>query len=189
MKPVLRVMAALLVLAVSGIRSPVSGLAQEPTTVIVVRHAERAAEPAGDPVLTEAGQARAQALARVLADGKVGAIITTQWKRTQLTAEPLAQALGLTPVIVPAGGAMPAHIQAVVDAVRRFPGRTILVVGHSNTVPKIVTALGGPQLADFCDNEYANLFTIVIRANGDVSVIRSRYGAEDGPPPANCPAR
>lgn len=168
-----------------------SAAAQEPTVVFVVRHAERAGDPSGDPGLTEAGQARAQALAAALANAKVNALITTQYRRTQLTAAPLTQPLGLTPTVVRGGGPMAAHIQAIADAVRALPGRTILVVGHSNTVPHIVTALGGPQLADFCDNAYDDLFTIVIRSGGDVSVVRSRYGAPNGPPPADCtmPAR
>ncbi len=162
--------------------------AQEPTVVIVVRHAERAGDT-GDMGLTEGGRARAAALARALADAKVGAVITTQWQRTQLTAAPLMQALNLTPVIVPTTGGMPAHIAAVADAVRRMPGKTILVVGHSNTVPRIITALGGPPMADFCDHEYDGLYVVVMRANGEVSVVRSRYGAPNGPPPADCPAR
>ena len=162
--------------------------AQQPTVVFVVRHAERAGDPSGDPGLTPAGEARAQALAAALADAKVNALITTQYRRTQLTAAPLTQPLGLTPTIVRASGPMAAHIQAIADAVRALPGRTILVVGHSNTVPHIVTALGGPRLEDFCDNAYDDLFTIVIRPGGDVSVTRSRYGSPNGPAPADCPA-
>lgn len=165
---------------------PAPASAQEPTVVIVVRHAERAGDPGSDPGLTEAGAARAQTLAQVLVDARVGAIITTQFRRTQLTAAPLAQAAGVTPVVIQAGRDTPTHAREIADAVRRFPGRTVLVVGHSNTVPAIVTALGGPAVGPLCDNEYGHLFTLVLEPGGRVNLIRARYGAEDGPPPADC---
>lgn len=53
-----------------------------------------------------------------------------------------------------------AHVGA--DAVRRHAGRTVLMVGHGNTIPAIITALGGPKLADLCDAQYSMLFTLVI---------------------------
>ena len=165
---------------------PPSARAQEPTVVLLVRHAERAAEPGPDPALSPAGEARAQALAAALADAHVGAILTTQLRRTQLTAAPLARALGLTPVVIETGRDVAEHARAVTDTVRRrFAGRTVLVVGHSNTVSAIVAALGGPAIAAPCDTEFANLWVLVLRS-GEVSLVRSSYGAPDPPPPADC---
>src|SRR5688572_14937113 len=66
------------------------------TTVLLVRHAEKAAQPADDPPLTAEGEARAQALVQVARDAGVTAIVTTQFQRTRLTGAPLAQALGIT---------------------------------------------------------------------------------------------
>jgi len=57
-----------------------------PAPVLLVRHAEKAAEPADDPPLTAAGAERAQALATALQDAGVTAIITTQLRRTRETA-------------------------------------------------------------------------------------------------------
>lgn len=145
-----------------------------PTTVIVARHAERAAAPANDPVLTAEGEARARALAEALRGAGVTHVITTNLARTRLTAAPTAQVGGIQPVEVDARS--PRHIQEVVDAVRARAGGVVLVVGHSNTVPAIVNALGG-QAPAICDNEYDNLYVLTIPASGSgVRWVRSRYG-------------
>src|SRR5690606_6878517 len=102
--------------------------------VLLVRHAEKAQEPADDVALTAEGSARAEALAAALVHAQVDAIITTQFRRARETAEPLAKRLGITPMVVEAGSDTGAHARAVADAVRRA-GRTVLVVGHTNTVP------------------------------------------------------
>jgi len=69
---------------------------------------------------------------------------------------------------------------------QRYAGRTVLVVGHSNTIPAIVAELGGPRVADLCEHEHGWLFTLVIRARGEVALLRARYGTPDGPAPASC---
>ena len=147
-----------------------------PTVVILVRHAEKAAQPAADPPLTDAGLARAKALAAVAKDAGVNAIITTQYVRTKATAEPTATALNVTPDVVNAGP-LPAHAKAVADQVLKHPGGTVLVVGHSNTIPAIVGALGAPQPKDLCDSEYDQLFVVVLGDAGPPRLIRSKYGA------------
>jgi broad specificity phosphatase PhoE len=146
-------------------------------TVILVRHAEKAA-PSGDVALSAVGEARAQALADALRDAGVTAVVTTELKRTQQTAQPLAAARGLTPrVVATRSGATAAHAEAVAEVVRGQKGGVVLVVGHSNTVPAIVGALGGPRLPQICDAEYANLFVVTL---GDSArLIRSKYGAPD----------
>ncbi len=162
------------------------GSPASPTVVFVVRHGEKAATPGPDPELSEAGRARAAALAEALAGAGVEAVVTTQFRRTGLTAAPLASARGLVPEVVAAGGAGDAHARAVADAVRRHAGKTVLVVGHSNTVSAIVAALGGPKGAELCDSEYSNLFTVVLRPEGAPAVARSRYGAADPPADPAC---
>jgi len=164
--------------------------AQEPTVVILVRHAEKAAQPAADPPLTPEGEARSRALVAALADTRLDGVVSTQFYRTRATALPVAEAQHLPPmVIVRAGGSTANHVQAVADSVlAHFRGRTVLVVGHSNTIPGIIGALGGPRMADFCDNQHDGLYTLVIRANGSTSLVRGHYGAPDGPAPAGCPA-
>jgi len=161
-------------------KAPVSA---PPTVVVLVRHAEKAAQPAADPPLTEAGQARAKALVAVARDAGVNAIITTQYLRTKGTAEPTAAALNVTPEIVNAGP-LPAHAKAVADQVLKHAGGTVLVVGHSNTIPAIVGALGAPQPKDLCDSEYDQVFVVVLGDAGPPRLIRSKYGAANADDPA-----
>lgn len=159
--------------------------AQQPTVVYVVRHAERA-DTTRDPGLSPAGEARALALADALRDANVTAIITTQFRRTQLTAAPLAQARGLTPHAIDAGRDVAGHARAIADAVRsRSAAGAVLVVGHSNTINAIVGALGGPVIASYCDTDYDNLLIVTIQATGEVSLARGLYGAADASP-ADC---
>lgn len=145
------------------------------TTVIVVRHAEKAAQPASDPPLTDVGKARAEALWETLKDAGVNAVITTQYARTVQTAAPTAEHLRLEGEIVSAAGAD--HAARVAAAVKKHAGQTVLVVGHSNTVPGIVAALGATQPAEICDESYDNLYIVTIDAAGKASVIHSRFGA------------
>jgi len=174
-------------LLAAALAAPVA--AQEPTVVILVRHAEKAAQPANDPPLSPEGEARVRALTDALDGAQLDAIVTTQYQRTRLTAAPLAEARHIAPTIVPAGagGSAVMHARAVADTIRaRFAGRTVLVVGHSNTTPKIITALGGPPMDDLCDNQYDGLYTLVIRPGGGVSLVQGHYGAVDGPAPPDC---
>jgi broad specificity phosphatase PhoE len=155
-------------------------LGAQPSAVILVRHAEKAATPANDPGLTPGGTQRAADLAAALSDAHVSAIITTQLERTKATAKPLADAAKITPIVVPASSDIAAHVNAVVAAVAsRPPGDVVLVVGHSNTIPAIIAALGGPKMPDLCDAQYSGLFVLQLRPNGPPSFVRGRFGAAD----------
>jgi len=151
-----------------------SAIAQAATTVILVRHAEKAAEPADDPPLTAAGEARARDLWNAIKDAGASAIITTQYARTRATAQPTATALHLTPEVVRGGGAT--HPKDVADAVRKHAGHTVLVVGHSNTIPAIIEALGAPRPRAICDPEYDHLYIVTIAPNGKAGLVRATFG-------------
>jgi len=134
-------------------------LAQQ--TIFVVRHAERAdagtsgaSMMATDPELSEAGRARAQALASALKDAKITAIYTTEYKRTRQTAEPLGKALGIEPTVVQASD-MAGLIQKLKG------GGNALVVAHSNTVGPIIQQLGVSEPVKLSDEDYDNLFIVV----------------------------
>jgi phosphohistidine phosphatase SixA len=111
-------------------------------TVIVVRHAEKVDE-SKDPLLSAAGQARAEALALALANARIDAIFTTQLQRTRLTAALLAKP-GLTPIVVDATADAKAHAKRRGGRRAGGPAGEAILGGHSNTVPAIVAALGGP---------------------------------------------
>jgi len=159
----------------------------KPTVVILVRHAEKAAAPAADPPLTEAGVARAKALAAALANTAVQAVITTELTRTRETARPLAEARGITAEVVRSGPGE-AHARAVADAVRAHGGQNVLVVGHSNTIPAIIAALGGPKLPDICDSQYSTFYVLIL-GPGDrkPDLIVSSFGAPSPDPATTCP--
>jgi broad specificity phosphatase PhoE len=178
----LRLLAVAAVLAMPAVAVPAGAQA---TTVILVRHAEKAVAAPGDndPVLSEAGLARAQALRDALADAGVQAVIVTPYKRTRLTATPAMEQRALQPQVV---ATTPTHVADVAKAVREHKGKTVLVVGHSNTIPAIVGALGGPKLPDLCDAQYAQLFTLVIPETGAPTLVRSQYGAADAPSAGSC---
>lgn len=134
-------------------------------SVFVVRHAERAdAASAGggmmanDPDLSEAGRARAQSLAAALRDAGITAIYATEFKRTQQTAAPLAKSLGIPVTTVSAK-----ETAALVAKIKAATGN-VLVVGHSNTVPEIVKALGVQTPVTVADADYDNLFVLTLGA-------------------------
>src|SRR5207244_7946375 len=63
--------------------------------VVIVRHAEKAANGGSDPDLSSAGRARADELARILKDSGITAIFTSEFKRTQETAAPCSTSIGV----------------------------------------------------------------------------------------------
>lgn len=158
------------------------------TTVYVVRHAEKAPPTAGDSDvdLSATGYARADSLAVQLREAGIDAVITTQLKRTRFTARPIAAKRGVTPQVVPAGSSVSAHAESVAVAVRRYQGSRVLVVGHSNTVGPIITALGGPRIGNLCDNEYSNLFILTLSREAPTRLLSARYGQPDPPGDGKC---
>lgn len=158
---------------------------QDSTVVVLVRHAEKAAVEGNDPPLSEAGEARARALAQTLAGTRFDAVIATERQRTQATARPVAQRDGLVPEIIALAGP---HVENVAAAVRRHTGQTVLVVGHSNTVPRIVHALGGPQMRDLCEPEFSHLYVMVLKDGAVPRLEQRTYGTPDPAGAGDCPA-
>ena len=145
------------------------------TTIILVRHAER--PPGADPDLNDLGRARAESLAVSLMRTKVDAIVHTQFRRTVQTAAPLAAQKSITPIVVTATGTEVQHAQAVVAQVNALAGRTVVYVGHSNTVPAVIQALGiAPPAPTIGDTEYSHFFVVTKIGNGAASLVRVRYG-------------
>jgi len=150
---------------------------QATTTVIFVRHAEKAALPADDPELSEAGRARAAELARQLVDADVvagiNAIYSTPYRRTEQTAQPVADALQ-----IPITAYDAANTETVMDGiVRAHKGKIVLVVGHSNTVPELIGNMGASKkVPEIAENEYDNIYIVTIPWFGKTKTIRLRYG-------------
>jgi len=156
-----------------------SAFAQATTLVILVRHAEKA-DMSSDPELSPAGAARARALYAAVADARIDRIITTNYKRTRLTAAVAADSLGIDPIVVAVSGGLAAHVNAVADAaLGDGSGGAVLVVGHSNTIPAIISALGGPQLPDIDESVYSDFFVLQIPSEGKPRLAHGRYGARN----------
>jgi broad specificity phosphatase PhoE len=170
-----------LLLVVATFLATSSAVAQS-TLVILVRHAEKEAQPASNPPLTAEGEVRAKALSEVLANAGIGAIISTPFERTLATVRPLGTKLGIRVDTVPIGAGVPAHAQAVAAAVRKHQGKAVLVVGHSNTITQIAAALGAPSMPDLCDGDYDQVFTLELQPSGPPRMTRTRFGAPAADP-------
>lgn len=156
--------------------APAAAAQNARTVIVLVRHAEKEAEPAADPVLTSAGEARARDLARRLADAGVDAIYASQFKRTILTGEPLAKALGLEVKIAPINGGAEAYAAALARTIlEQHAGQTVVVVNHSNTVPLIARALGAPDPGAIDESEYGHLLIVIAGPGGTRELIRAHY--------------
>lgn len=167
--PLWVMLALALVLGAAGVWFYV---AQSTTTVILVRHAEKATEPADDPGLTPAGSLRAHALAHSVEALELDAVFASGFQRTQATARPSAGAADL-PVTVVEADAVEALAERILEEHR---GGVVLVVGHSNTVPEIVRALGGREVDEIPDHVYDRLFVLQVQRFGRTRVIPLKYG-------------
>ena len=144
-------------------------LAAAEPVVFLARHAEKAdaaADPK-NPELSAAGRARAESLARMLKDAGVAAIFATEFTRTQQTAEQVHRATGAAVTIVPAKEA-----SALIEKVKAAQGN-VVVIGHSNTLPEIIKALGVEKPITIGDAEYDNLF--IWNASAPRELVRLRY--------------
>jgi len=150
---------------------------QATTTVIFVRHAEKASIPADDPGLSLAGQQRVAELTRQLVDADVvagvDAVYSTSFRRTEETVRPIADALGL-----PVNSYDAADTEAIMEhIVREHKGKIILVAGHSNTVPDLIGNMGASKkVPEIAENEYDNIYIVSIPWFGKTKTIRLRYG-------------
>jgi broad specificity phosphatase PhoE len=150
-------------------------LPESPVTVVLVRHAEKAAEPADDPPLTEAGRQRAALLARMASASGAQAVYATQFLRTQQTVEPLAAQLGIP--VQRRDASDTGGLVAQIFAENR--GQVVVVAGHSDTVPMLVEKLSGKPVPPIAETEYDNLYVVTSTSAGSGSTLRLRYGGSN----------
>lgn len=166
-----------MLVALSG-GPPAAQTAAPVTTIVLVRHAEAVPDAGRDSVLSEAGRARAAALAGALSAAGVTAVYATQYQRTQLTGRPIAEAAGLQVRVRPIEGETGAYVAALVrDVLAWHAGGTVVIVGHSNTVPALVKGFTGVDPGEITHNSYANMFVVLAGAPGQGRLVRARYGA------------
>jgi broad specificity phosphatase PhoE len=164
--------ASLIVLIV--LVAPAAAHAQQ--MVLLVRHAERAdggaaANPGmsnapADPALSAAGEARAARLATMLADANIKAIFASEFRRTKDTGAPLAAKLK-----TPVQSMSAKDTAALVAKLRKDHAKdVVLVIGHSNTIPEVIKALGGPSVT-MADDEYSAIY-VLNPATGALTLLR-----------------
>ncbi len=149
-----------------------SAAAQSLTTFILVRHAEKATNHPTDPDLSEKGRERALRLAELLASTSLEAVYSTPFMRSWQTAEPVALVKQL-PVL----RYEPFKDEVIEAMIKKHQGKTILLVGHSNTTPWTANLLlGKKELADFAESEYGTVLMVTVAEKGKVaSLVTLRY--------------
>ncbi len=179
-----RVLAMSLILgfAAGGLVEGESGGA---TTVILVRHAEKLLTGGDVPLKEPEGTERALSLIDVVEDAGVTVAIASEYRRTQMTIAPAVEALGIPPELVLE---LTEVDEVAAEILENQRGRTVLVAGHSDTVPQIVEALGAPSPCPpfevhpqhgcmIPDPEYDHLFVVTVPAEGPATVVHALYGA------------
>ena len=131
-------------------------IASAQPVVVIVRHAEKAASGGKDPDLSAAGRERAEALARILKDSGITAIFTSEFKRTQETAAPTATSAHVTPTAVAAK-----DTAGLVAKLHQLNGNALLV-GHGDTIPNIIKALGINSSINIPDADYSELLIVTL---------------------------
>ena len=147
-----------------------SGYSQ--TSFILVRHAEKAKDGTNNPPLNEQGISRAQSLATLLKNQEIAAVYSTPFKRTKETVAPLAEQRGLE--------AIEYHPHAkdvwLKSLLEKHPNETVVIVGHSNTIPGLANMLLGNEVfSQFDEQEYNNLLLISGKEYGKFSLIQLNF--------------
>jgi phosphohistidine phosphatase SixA len=165
-------------LAVTLLLAAVADAAIGQTAIFLVRHGGKATESNEATVpLSDAGRAHSEELAGILRDAGIDAIYATDTVRARLTAEPLARARKLEiRTYAPRDAQGKPAPQLIVDRLRRdVPAGRALVVGHSNTLPEILAALGHAEKIEIPTNQFDDLFVIVPREGAAPTVLRLKY--------------
>jgi len=157
--------------------TPATPDAVSATTILLVRHTEKE-RTGSDPPLTAAGHERARRLAAACADAGLSAIYTSAKIRTKQTAAPLAERLGLTPIVIPGDEDPPRRARALAAHIfENHAGETILIVGHSHTLPDTLKTLGVRNVPKIGRNEFDSLYVVVVTSPGAAAtLVRARYG-------------
>jgi len=146
--------------------------AQETTTFILVRHAEKASDGTKDPALTEAGISRANKILSMFNEADITAIYSTDYKRTKFTVSPIAEAKKIEVTIYD-----PRKLEKFSASLKKDNiGGMVIISGHSNTTPTLANLLlGEEKFKQFDDSDYGNLLIITTSDNGKPKLLHLRY--------------
>lgn len=136
------------------------------STFYFIRHAEknRKDKTNRNPRLNQRGQLRAAKWSYVLEHVQFDAVYSTDYHRTRETARPTAEKNGISITAYD-----PKNIDAEAFKTAN-QGKTVLVVGHSNTTPKFVNAvIGKEKYTQIDDSNNSNLYIVTISGMGEVT--------------------
>jgi len=155
-----------------------SSCSQTITKIYVIRHAEKGPDTNNDgnpDLLNPQGVNRAQDLSRYLKDVGISAVYTTGYKRTIQTSAPLRTELGLDTLHY-----SPAEADNLVNRILAdYPGKSVLVVGHSNTADDVINGFQGtPPLINIPDDEFDHMFLILTQKKTRINNSPQRYKTE-----------
>ncbi len=144
----------------------------EPTILLFVRHAERAEDGTRNPPISKEGNERALNLYKAVSGYNISAIYSTPYKRTMMTAQPTAEALGLKIQEYGLQG-VDAFLKKVIAENK---GKTVLIVGHSNTTPSLTNmVLGDERFEQLDETEYGDLFVVITTELGKGAVVLNKF--------------
>ena len=144
---------------------------EEQTVIYLVRHAEKE-KTKGDVHLTKEGRARANNLKSILKDEQLDFVYSTRFNRTQETAEPSATQHQLN-IQEYDHGKLEAFGQSILDNHR---GKKVLVVGHSNTTPKLLNFFMGKEVKEMInESDYENLYVISVSKKGKAKALLLKF--------------
>ncbi|RTR40842.1 histidine phosphatase family protein [Shewanella canadensis] len=145
--------------------------------IVLVRHAEKSASTSKDPSLSPKGELRAKSLLSTLEKTRLSGLIATPFKRTQETLHPMSEQRKLPVTIIDINSGITAHIDATVKTIQAQAGN-VLVAGHSNTLPLIISALGGPEIDSIDEDEYSNMYILSMSETNKVELSHASYGQQ-----------
>ena len=146
------------------------GLA-ETQLIFVIRHANTNPNSGSNPNLNSFGQARALDLANMLQDEQLGAIFVTNTTRSLQTAAPISAASGISTTFYP-----PLDAKGLATTIRSSnQSAATLVIAHSNTVPTIIAALGGPLFEELEEDSFDHFYAVLLKNGRHVRTVQLRY--------------
>ena len=138
-------------------------ISDEITTYYFIQHAEkdRSNPEEKDPALTEAGIKRAEKWAEIFKEVPFDLIYSSDFKRTKETAQKIAESQNLEIQLYD-----PTKLNDEVFQ-QKTKGKTVLVIGHSNTNPRFINSiLGQEKYGDIDDKESGSLFIVNVSPRG-----------------------
>jgi len=153
------------VVGCASIGDPESPPPDERPTFVLVRHAEKASDGTRDPALTREGRVRAEHLATFLSRLTVSHVFSSDYARTRDTARPVADQHRLEVSLYD-----PRRLEPFAQRIADLDD-VVVVVGHSNTTPGLVTLLGGEAVPPIDEAEYGRLYLLVPGRDGYRTVV------------------